>query len=173
MGTPGLKVELEKETYSMKNIFIQWLLRQQDDQSVDNRYVSIFEREMKEAVKEKIEELEKLAEEYGAELQEKYKALFEKQGKSTLRIWVCRDIDGFEENGLAGSQCLEKEHRSQLAIDFEGLKHDEDFYAGTMYLWHRNGAGRDAGGAVFNSAEYDLKEEIEKKLNELLIQDWR
>ncbi|OAH59211.1 MULTISPECIES: hypothetical protein [Bacillaceae] len=43
---------------------------------------------------------------------------------------------GDEIEGLTSEKCLEKEYRSQIAIDYDGPKFDEDFYAATIELWH-------------------------------------
>ncbi|AQQ53284.1 hypothetical protein [Planococcus lenghuensis] len=154
----------------MINEFLKRLFYLQTDQSPDSRYLLIPREEMNETIKKRIMELERLAEECRVDLQTKYYAVFEKQGKHKLRIWVCGDIDGDEEDELTGTGLSGEGVPPRLVIDYDGPKYDEDFYADVIYLWHRSGASRNANGALFNKAEYELNEEIERKLNELLGQ---
>lgn len=80
----------------------------------------------------------------------KYIKEFELQGKQNLRIWVCGDIDGDEIEGLTSEKCLETECRSQIAIDYEDPKMDEDFYADTIDLWYYFGGYLNSSGTLYN-----------------------
>lgn len=44
------------------------------------------------------------------------------KGIENLRIWIYRDIDGYEAEAFTSENCLEKEYRSQIAIDYGGSK---------------------------------------------------
>ncbi len=70
-------------------------------------------------MKRKIIELERKAEIIEKELQA---IKFENQGIENLRIWIYRDIDGYEAEAFTSGNCLEKEYRSQIAIDYDGSK---------------------------------------------------
>src|SRR4051794_39136299 len=112
------------------------LFKKNNEHEIDNKYVSIPESEINEELKRSIVELERLGEQYSKVLQSKYKNVFENHGKHNLRIWICRDIDGDEMEELTSGSCLEKEYRSQIAIDYDGPKFDDDWYADTIELWY-------------------------------------
>ncbi|MGF9966913.1 hypothetical protein [Bacillus rhizoplanae] len=129
-------------------------------------YLSFPESEMNEELKRKIVELESLGKQLGKVLQRKYASVFESQGKQNLRIWVCRDIDGDENENLTTEQCFEKEYRSQLVIDYDG--HNHDFYAYYIELWYYFGGYFRGSGTLYDFSNNDLETEIEEALKMLL-----
>ena len=131
-------------------------------------YVFIPEIEINEELKRNIVELERLAGELARSLQIKYAKEYENQGKLNLRVWVCRDIDGDEEEDLTSERCLEKEYRSQLAIDYDGPKYDDDFYAHTFGLWYYFGGYFKGSGTLYDLTKSDLEADIEENLKNLL-----
>lgn len=136
----------------------------------NDRYVFIPETEINEELKRNIIELEKLADQVAKILQIKYTKEFENQAKLNLRIWVCRDIDGDREEDLTSERCLEKEYRSQIAIDYDGPKYDDDFYASTFGLWYYFGGYFKGSGTLYDLSENDLEADIEESLKSLLIE---
>jgi hypothetical protein len=134
----------------------------------DERYIQVPVDEFSTSLKQKIIQLEQIAEELGENLQKKYAKEFEIQGKKNLRIWVCRDIDGDEIEGLNSDQCFEKEYRSQIAIDYDGTKFDEEFYADTILLWHYFGGYIKGCGTLYNSPMSNIEYDIEHSLKSLL-----
>lgn len=124
--------------------------------------------EINEELKRNIVELERLGEEWGKVLQRKFADVFESQGKQNLRIWICRDIDGDEIEDLTSEKCLEKEYRSQIAIDYDGPKFDDDFYADTIELWYYFGGYFKGSGTLYDLSKNDLETDIEKTLKTLL-----
>ncbi len=131
-------------------------------------YVFIPEAEINEDLKRNIVELERLADQLATILQIKYTKEFENQGKLNLRIWVCRDIDGDTEEDLTSANCLEKEYRSQIAIDYDGPKYDDDFYANTFGLWYYFGGYFKGSGTLYDLSKNDLEAVIEESLKNLL-----
>lgn len=144
------------------------LCKKGEKNEIDEKYVFVSEIEINEVLKRNIVELEKLGEEWGKVLQRKYVDVFERQGKRNLRIWICRDIDGDEIVELTSEKCLEKEYRSQIAIDYDGPKFDDDFYAGTIELWYYFGGYFKGSGTLYDLSKNDLETEIEKTLKTLL-----
>ena len=138
-------------------------------EEIDEKYVLVSESEINEELKRNIVELERLGDEWSKVLQRKYRDIFESQGKQNLRIWVCRDIDGDEEEDLTSERCLEKEYRSQISIDYDGPKFDDDFYADTIELWYYFGGYSEGSGAVYALSKNDLEKDIEEALKKLLI----
>ncbi|GGB71906.1 hypothetical protein [Fictibacillus barbaricus] len=134
----------------------------------DKKYISVPESEINDELKVRIIELEKVGDEFSKVLQRKYAKAFESQGKQNLKIWVCRDIDGTEEEDLSSKRCLEKEYRSQIAIDFEGPKCDEDLYADTLELWYYIGGYFKGSGTLYNLSKNDLATDIEETLKVFL-----
>ncbi|MFC4714335.1 hypothetical protein [Planococcus dechangensis] len=126
----------------------------------DTAYLAVHGYEKTEELKQTITQLEKLAETNGALLCKKYQKTFESQGKSNLQIWVARDIDGTESAQLTSSDSFEDEYRSQLAIDFEGEKFDDDFYAYSITLWYSSRGT----GTLYDISTNDLSADIEKAL---------
>ncbi|MEC0343877.1 hypothetical protein [Peribacillus frigoritolerans] len=132
----------------------------------EERYVFI---PVNEELKRNIIELEGLGEELGKVLQRKYANKFESKGKQNLRIWICRDVDGDEITDITSEKCLELEYRSQIAIDYNGPKYDEDFYADTIELWHFSDVIKgEAFGTIYNLTKCNLETEIEATLIKLL-----
>lgn len=96
---------------------------------------------------------------------ENIKIAFENQGKQNLRIWVCRDIDGDESNELTSENCLEKEYRSQIVIDFDDDSVEDDEYADIIQLWYYYGGGT---GTLYDITKNSLVEDMEVALKTLL-----
>ncbi|MGG3452312.1 hypothetical protein ABER98_21175 [Domibacillus aminovorans] len=144
------------------------LFKKDEQNETDDRYALVSESEINEELKRNIVELEKLGEEWSEVLQRKYVNEFESQEKQNLRVWVCRDIDGDEIEGLTSEKCLEKEYRSQIAIDYDGPKFDEDFYANTIELWYYFGGYVKGSGTLYDLSKNDLEVDIEKSLKALL-----
>jgi hypothetical protein len=133
----------------------------------DERYIQVPVEEFSTLLKQKIIQLEQIAEEWCEYLQKKYAKEFEIQGKKNLRIWVCRDIDGEEIAGINSDQCFEKEYRSQIAIDYDGTKFDEEFYADTILLWYYFGGYIKGSGTFYNSPKSNIEYDIEHTLKSL------
>lgn len=134
-------------------------------------YLSVLKIEMNEELNRKIVELESLGEQLGEVLQRKYASVFESQGKQNLRIWVCRDIDGDENENLTTEQCFEKEYRSQLVIDYDGpisKFEGDDFYAYYIELWYYFGGYFRGTGTLYDLSNNDLETETEETLKMLL-----
>lgn len=144
------------------------LFKQQEDKTSDDSYITIPQSEINEELKSNIIALEKLGEQWSTILQRKYVNEFESHGKKSLRVWICRDIDGDELEGLTSENCMEIEYRSQIAIDYEGPKHDEDFYADTIYLWYYFGGYFKSSGKLYDQSKNELKSDIEEALKALL-----
>jgi len=134
----------------------------------DNKYILIPESRINEELKPEIVNLEKLAEKYALAFQEAYKEAFSLNNKQNLRIWVCRDVDGDELQDLSYNDCLEKDYRSKVAIDYEGAKFDDEFYAHDIDLWYYFTGYVKGSGTLYNYKEYDLHKVIESALKELL-----
>ncbi|MFD9628746.1 hypothetical protein [Peribacillus muralis] len=143
------------------------LFKKVEQYETDDGYVFVSEDGINEELKRRIVELERLGEEWSIFLQKKYTNKFESQGKQNLRIWVCRDIDGDEED-LNSDRCLEKEYRSQIAIDFDGPKIDDDFYTDTIELWYYFGGYFKSSGTLYDLSKNDLVTDIEETLKMLL-----
>ena len=143
------------------------LFKHKDNTSDDN-YIIVSKSEFNEELKSNIIALEKLGEHWSTVLQRNYVTEFESHGKQNLRIWICRDIDGDEIEELTSENCLEKEYRSQIAINYEGPKHDDDFYADTISLWYYYSGFPNSSGTLFDQSKNDLKAAIEEALKVLL-----
>ncbi|MGF7535477.1 hypothetical protein AAGG74_17635 [Bacillus mexicanus] len=134
----------------------------------NKKYIEIPNNNINLDLKKKIEELERFGEQLGISLQNQYANKFKQQGKHNLKIWVCRDIDGDEINDLTSDRCLEKEYRSQIAINFDPQV-DDDFYAATIELWYYYGGFKNSGiGTLYNLDQNDLRKEIEEEIIYLL-----
>lgn len=131
----------------------------------DKRYLLIPKSGITEELKRTIIELERLAEEWGEVLQRNYAPAFENQDKLNLRIWVCRDIDGDELKELSSGNCLEKEYRSQIVIDYDDETVEDDEYADIIQLWYYNGGGT---GTIYDTTNNNLVKDIELALKTLL-----
>ncbi|MEO2076628.1 MAG: hypothetical protein ABGX20_14760 [Bacillus sp. (in: firmicutes)] len=143
-----------------------WQFFKKDNQEMeDSRNVFVPQSGVNEELKRNIIELERLAEQWGKDLQRKYKSAFENQGKQNLRIWVCRDIDGDESNELTSENCLEKEYRSQIVIDFDDDSVEDDEYADIIQLWYYYGGGT---GTLYDITKNSLVEDMEVGLKTLL-----
>ncbi|MFJ7755889.1 hypothetical protein ACQKGI_21865 [Peribacillus muralis] len=131
----------------------------------DERCLIVPKSEVNEELKSNIIELERLAEQWGKVLQRKYAIAFENKGKLNLRIWVCRDIDGDELEELSSENCLEKEYRSQILIDFDDDTVEDDEYADIIQLWYYYGGGT---GTIYDITKNNLVKDIELGLETLL-----
>jgi hypothetical protein len=146
-----------------------WKFFKKDRQEeIGEKYVFVSESEINEELKRNIVELERLGDEWSKVLQRKYANIFESQGKQNLRIWVCRDIDGEEEEDLTSERCLEKEYRSQISIDYDGPNFDDDWYADTIKLWYYFGGYFKSSGTLYDFSKNDLETDIEEALKMLL-----
>ncbi len=114
--------------------------------------------------------LEEAGEAYSKSLQHKYRNKFEHDGKQNLKIWVCRDIDGDQLPNLSSEQCLEKEYRSQVAINFDGFTDEEDAYVYYIQLWYYFGGYFKGSGTLYDLSKNYLEADIEEKIEEILKQ---
>ncbi|WP_286166348.1 hypothetical protein [Peribacillus frigoritolerans] len=104
---------------------IKRLVEERKQNEIAGKYLSVSENEINEELQRKIGELERIAEDSSKVLQRKYSSSFAKHGKQNLRIWICRDIDGDEIDDLTSEKCLEKEYRSQIAVDYDDPESEE------------------------------------------------
>ncbi|KQL36084.1 hypothetical protein [Psychrobacillus sp. FJAT-21963] len=144
------------------------LFKYDEQNNIDDRYVLIPVSTINEELTKNIVELEKLGEELTMVLQRKYAKVFENQGKTNLSIWISRDIDGDEIEDSTSEKCLVKEYRSQIAIDYDGQKLNEDIYAETICLWYYFGGYLKGSGTLYDLSKNNLEEDIEKALVMLL-----
>jgi len=140
------------------------------DQEADDKYILVPESEINETLKRDIVKLEEVGEAYCKSLQHKYRSKFERDGKQNLKIWVCRDIDGDQLPNLSSKQCLEKEYRSQIAINFDLFTDEEDAYVYYIQLWYYFGGYFKETGTLYDLSKNHLEADIEEKLEELLNQ---
>ncbi|MBK0005986.1 MULTISPECIES: hypothetical protein [Priestia] len=149
----------------LKNLFMD-----KQDQETDDKYILVPESEKNENLKRDIVNLEEVGEAYCKNLQLKYRSKFEREDKQNLKIWVCRDIDGDQLPNLSSEQCLEKEYRSQIAINFDGFTDEEDAYVHYIQLWYYFGGYFKGTGTLYDLSKNHLEADIEEKLEELLNQ---
>ncbi|MFQ3546098.1 hypothetical protein Q7A53_18610, partial [Halobacillus rhizosphaerae] len=71
------------------------LFRKKDTKDNDP-YIAVPQKDINRSMKEKIRDLEELAEELCPDLTKKYELEFEHHQMKNLKIWVVRDIDGDE-----------------------------------------------------------------------------
>ncbi|MEJ9305093.1 hypothetical protein ABEW33_21140 [Priestia megaterium] len=146
------------------------LFMDKQDQEADDKYILVPESEINETLKRDIVKLEEVGEACCKSLQHKYRSKFERDGKQNLKIWVCRDIDGDQLPNLSSKQCLEKEYRSQIAINFDGFTDEEDAYVYYIQLWYYFGGYFKGTGTLYDLSKNHLEADIEEKLEELLNQ---
>ncbi|MBK4203086.1 hypothetical protein EGI09_03835 [Bacillus subtilis] len=149
----------------------QLFKKQKNQSSIDEGYTLISEKDINQELKQVIFELESLGEAVSEKLQNKYIDVFEAKDKPNLSIKVCRDIDGDVINDLTAERCLEKEYRSQIAINFyrPAKVYDKDIDCITMDLWYYYGGFVGSGcGTLFDLNNNDLEKEIEEMLIFLL-----
>lgn len=146
------------------------LLNKNKEENEDiDRYLSIPYNEINKDLKERIMELEKRGEEWSKTLQGKYTNEFRSQGKQNLKIWVCRDIDGDQLEDLTSEYCLEKEYRSQIAIDFDDQTSErDDFYVHYINLWYYFGGHIKGSGTLYNVSKRSIELDIEEALKYFL-----
>jgi hypothetical protein len=149
----------------LKKLFID-----KQDHETNDKYISVPESAINENFKKDIVKLEEIGEAYCKSLQQKYNSKFERYGKQNLKIWVCRDIDGDQLPNLRSEQCLEKEYRSQVAINFDGFTDEEDAYVHYIQLWYYFGGYFKGTGALYDLSKNHLEADIEEKLEEILKQ---
>jgi hypothetical protein len=140
------------------------------DQEADDKYILVPESEINETLKRDIVKLEEVGETYCKSLQHKYRSKFERDGKQNLKVWVCRDIDGDQLPNLSSKQCLEKEYRSQVAINFDGFTDEEDAYVHYIQLWYYFSGYFKGTGTLYDLSKNRLEADSEEKLEELLNQ---
>lgn len=144
-----------------------------DKSSLPNKYMIIAPEGINEDVKNKVMELEILAGALAEHFQARYADQFEAQKKRNFSVWVTRDLDGDEISTLTADCCLEKEYRSQLAVNYNDPAEDNDFYEATITLWHyRRGFFRNSA-ALYDESKNDLEEDLENTLKRLLRQKFR
>ncbi|MBQ4866836.1 hypothetical protein IHQ11_10045 [Priestia megaterium] len=146
------------------------LFMDKQDQEADDKYILVPESEINETLKRDIVKLEEVGETYCKSLQHKYRSKFERDGKQNLKVWVCRDIDGDQLSNLSSKQCLEKEYRSQVAINFDGFTDEEDAYVHYIQLWYYFSGYFKGTGTLYDLSKNRLEADIEEKLEELLNQ---
>ncbi|PFO15838.1 hypothetical protein COJ70_20685 [Priestia megaterium] len=146
------------------------LFMDKQDQEADDKYILVPESEINETLKRDIVKLEEVGEAYCKSLQHKYRSKFERDGKQNLKVWVCRDIDGDQLPNLSSKQCLEKEYRSQVAINFDGFTDEEDAYVHYIQLWYYFSGYFKGTGTLYDLSKNRLEADIEEKLEELLNQ---
>jgi hypothetical protein len=146
------------------------LFMDKQDQEADDKYILVPESEINETLKRDIVKLEEVGEAYCKSLQHKYRSKFERDGKQNLKIWVCRDIDGDQLPNLSSKQRLEKEYRSQVAINFDGFTDEEDAYVHYIQLWYYFSGYFKGTGTLYDLSKNRLEADIEEKLEELLNQ---
>jgi actin-related protein len=146
------------------------LFMDKQDQETDDKYILVPESEMNENLKRDIVKLEEVGEAYSENLQHKYRNKFERDGKHNLKIWVCRDIDGDQLPNLSSEQCLEKEYRSQVAINFDGFTDEEDAYVHYIQLWYYFSGYFKGTGTLYDLSKNHLEADIEEKLKGILEQ---
>ncbi len=83
---------------------------------------------------------------------------------------MCRDIDGDQLPNLSSEQCLEKEYRSQVGINFDGFTDEEDAYVHYIQLWYYFSGYFKGTGTLYDLSKNHLEADIEEKLEELLNQ---
>ncbi|MED3893663.1 hypothetical protein P4797_01695 [Priestia aryabhattai] len=146
------------------------LFMDKQDQETNDKCILVPENEINETLKRDIVGLEEVGEAYCKSLQQKYRSKFERYGKQNLKIWVCRDIDGDQLPNLSSEQCLEKEYRSQVGINFDGFTDEEDAYVYYIQLWYYFGGYFKGAGTLYDLSKNHLEADIEEKLEELLNQ---
>lgn len=144
-----------------------------DKSDHSQKYITIALDQINEALKNKIIELESQAETMAKKFQYRYAAQFEAQKKRNFTVWVSRDIDGDEISTLTADCCLEKEYRSQLAINYNDPAEDNDFYEATITLWHYQRGFFRSSASLYDAAKNDLEKELEDTLERLLHQTFR
>ncbi|MEC1392500.1 hypothetical protein P9D26_03965 [Bacillus velezensis] len=152
--------------------FKQFLKKQINQSPIDEGYIRIIEKDINLELKQRIFKLESLGEAVSKKLQDKYKDVFEAEGKQKLSIKICRDIDGDVLNDLTAERCLEKEYRSQITINYHQPAkeaYDEYLDCFTLDLWYYYGGFKGTGcGTLFDLNNNDLEKEIEETLLFLL-----
>ena len=85
------------------------VFKKDKQEEIDEKYVFVSESEInEEELKRNIVELERLGDERSKVLQRKYGNILKAKENKNLRIWVCRYIDGDEEEDLISERCLKK-----------------------------------------------------------------
>lgn len=133
-----------------------------------NKYISVDEHEINDEIKNEVIQLEDLAGKLAEKLQSHYEMQFEEQKKRNFSIWVSRDLDGDEIGSLTADCCLEKEYRSQLAINYNDPAEDNDFYEATITLWHYQRGFLKSFAFLYDATRNNLEKDIEDTLTNLL-----
>jgi len=144
-----------------------------DKSSLLNKYMTIAPEGINEDVKNKVMELEILAGALAERFQARYVKQFEAQKKRNFSVWVSRDLDGDEISTLTADCCLQKEYRSQLAINYNDPAEDNDFYEATITLWHYQKGFFKNYASLYDAEKYDLAIDLEHALERLLSQKFR
>lgn len=145
----------------------KWLFKKNEQNNSEDYYLLVPENKINEELKSEITDLERFGEECSRALQEEYTNLFEIKGKSNLRIFIWRDIDGDEIEDDTPERCLEKEYRSQIMFEYDGVDEDISF-GNAILLWYYFGGYFKGSGTIFNGTRSDLETTIEQALKSLL-----
>lgn len=137
------------------------------------KYLTIASKGINEELKNKVMELESLAETVAEQFQIRYADRFEAQKKRNFSIWVSRDLDGDEISTLTADCCLEKEYRSQLAVNYNDPGEDNDFYEATIPLWHYQNGFLKKHASLYNAEKFELAKDLENTLERLLSRKFR
>lgn len=137
-------------------------------QSFDTQYVEIPDTAFDENLKREIQKLESYAEELARSLQKKYSKEFEKKNRKNLKVYLERNIDGDEIEGISSDNAFEKEYRSVLAMEYDGFEDDEQYEDIDISLWYYFGGYRHGTGGLYKLAQDNLEIEMEEALKELL-----
>lgn len=136
--------------------------------SSNTPYVGIPDTAFDEKLKREIQEVEAYAEEVAKSLQKIYSKEFEKKNRKNLKIYLERNIDGDEVEGISSDNAFEKEYRSFLAVEYDDFDDDEQYEDIDVPLWYYFGGYRHGTGTLYKLTQDNLKREMEETLKELL-----
>lgn len=136
--------------------------------SSDAPYVGIPDTTFDEKLKREIQALERYAEEVAKSLQKKYAEEFEKKNRKNLKVYLDRNIDGDEVEGISSDNAFKKEYRSILAVEYDDFKDDEQYEDIDISVWYYFGGYRHGTGTLYKLAQDNLEMEMEEALKELL-----
>lgn len=147
----------------------KWLFKKDEENNSEDNYLLVPENKINEELKSEIIGLERLGAECSRAFQEEYTNLFERKGKSNLRTFIWRDVDGDEIEDDTSERCLEKEYCSQIIFEYDGV--DEDISFGSaILLWYYFGGYFKSSGTIFNGTRSDLETDIKLALKSLLYE---
>lgn len=137
-------------------------------QSLDTKYVEIPDTDFDINLKREIQNLESYAEDLASSLQKKYSKEFEKKNRKNLKVYLERNIDGDEVEGISSDNAFEKEYRSVFAVEYDDFEDDEQYEDIDILLWYYYGGYRHGSGGLYKLAQDNLEIEMEVALKELL-----